>query len=247
LSSTPHISKRYGIIGYPLSHSFSPGYFTKKFHDLGLSDHEYKAYPIQHILELEDVLKQGVVGFNVTIPYKQDVIDQLDSLDESASAVGAVNCVKVDNGKLIGYNTDALGFELSLLDQIGKDFRGKALILGTGGAALAVMYVLKKLGISYQIVSRKQHYLTYESLTDEIIASNHLIINTTPLGMYPKVDQCPEIRYNAITAKHFLYDLVYNPAVTLFLQKGQNKGASIKNGADMLVLQAEKSWEIWNQ
>lgn len=237
--------KKYGLIGYPLSHSFSPAYFDEKFKALGLKDHEYKAYPIQHVLEVEAIIASGVIGFNVTIPYKEDILDMLDEMDECASNIKAVNCVKLVNGKLIGYNTDEYGFKCSLIDQIGEDFDGKALVLGTGGASKAIVYVLASLGIEHTLVSRRQGLLNYTQVTEYIINQHKLIINTTPLGMYPKVDQAPDLPYSALSEEHYLYDLVYNPELSKFLNYGLIKGASIKNGKDMLALQAEKSWEIW--
>ena len=239
--------KKFGLIGFPLSHSFSPGFFEKKFKALGLTDHEYKAYPIQHVLEVGKLISEGLKGFNVTIPYKVDIIDMLDRLDESANKIGAVNCVKNVDGALIGYNTDTYGFEHSLLSMIGPDFNGKALVFGTGGAAMAVIFVLDQLGISYTSVSRRQGLFSYEEVTDSVIKEHSLLINTTPLGMYPKISECPKIPYESITSNHFLYDLVYNPRLTKFLELGKNKNAKIKNGEDMLILQAEKSWEIWNE
>jgi shikimate dehydrogenase len=238
---------KFGLIGFPLSHSFSPGFFENKFKALGLIDHEYKAYPIQHVLEVEKLISDGLKGFNVTIPYKVDIIDMLDRLDETANKIGAVNCVKNVNGELIGYNTDTYGFEHSLLSMIGPDFNGKALVFGTGGAAMAVIFVLDQLGIPYTLVSRRQGLFSYEEVTDSVIKEHSLLINTTPLGMYPKISECPKIPYDSLTSNHFLYDLVYNPRLTKFLELGKNKNATIKNGEDMLILQAEKSWEIWNE
>ena len=239
--------KKYVLIGFPLSHSFSPAYFKKKFEDLGIEDCEYKAYPIPHIIEVQKLLDEHVLGFNVTIPYKQDIIDFLKEMDPCAAEIGAVNCVRNIDGHLYGYNTDEYGFRMSLLELIGDSFDGEALVLGTGGAAKAVFYVLKELGIPYNIVSRKQDCLNYEQLTPEIIDRYKLIINSTPVGMHPHNDECPHIPYEGISENHYLYDLIYNPAETLFLRYGKERGAKIKNGADMLILQAEKSWEIWNQ
>lgn len=239
--------RKYGLIGFPLSHSFSPAFFEQKFRELGIVDCEYKAYPIQHVLEVQQLVADGIAGFNVTIPYKEDIIDMLDELEASAEKIKAVNCVKIVDGKLIGYNTDTYGFEKSLIDLIGDGFKSKALVLGSGGAAKAVCYVLNQLNLEYNVVSRKSEYLTYENLTKQIITQHHLIINTTPLGMHPKITEYPKLPYNFISSKHYLYDLVYNPKLTKFLELGISKGASVKNGEDMLILQAEKSWEIWNQ
>jgi|TARA_R110000737_G_scaffold294584_1_gene301241 shikimate dehydrogenase len=241
------MSHKLGLIGYPLTHSFSPSYFEEKFKELNIQDSEYLAYSIEEIGKISEVFESGVTGLNVTIPYKELVIPFLDELSEGAAEVGAVNTIKIENGLKIGYNTDVYGFQASLLEQLGDTKIEKALILGSGGASKAVKYVLNKLGIKYKIVSRKKIYLTYDKLDAKTVQAHKLIVNTTPLGMYPNVDNCPLIPYDGITNQHFLYDLVYNPEKTLFLRKGESAGCSIKNGNDMLVLQAEKSWEIWNQ
>lgn len=239
----------FGIIGYPLSHSFSPGYFAQKFSKLGITA-EYKAYPLEKIDQFPQLLKEHhFKGINVTIPYKEKVIPYLDELDEVASRIGAVNTIKIENGNIKGYNTDAHGFEMSLMDLIDQPKAVKgALILGTGGAAKAVEYVLNKLNIPFHYVSRNPTKgLTYDQLSENVFKNANLIINTTPLGMYPKVDQKPEIPYQWIDENYFLYDLVYNPEKTLFLTEGLQRNAKIKNGYDMLILQAEKAWNIWNQ
>ena len=241
------MNHKLGLIGYPLSHTFSPSYFAKKFLALGIDDVEYSAYSIDDIDKVNDIFAQGVTGLNVTLPYKEQVIPYLDELSEEAKGIGAVNTIKIVNGRKIGYNTDVFGFENSLLEQLQDTKVENALILGSGGASKAVKFVLNKIGINSTIVSRKKSYLTYNDLDDSIIESNKLIVNTTPLGMYPQIDTCPDIPYAALTEKHFLYDLVYNPEKTLFLMKGESVGSSIKNGNDMLILQAEKSWEIWNE
>lgn len=241
------MSYKLGLIGYPLSHSFSPSYFQKKFEDLGLENCEYKAYPIATIAEVESIFDLGVTGLNVTIPYKEAILPYLDELSEEAFEIGAVNTIMIRNGRKYGYNTDIYGFEHSLLELL-KDCRPeKALILGTGGAAKAVEYTLKGLGIMPNNVSRKSGFLNYEELDSNIMDAHKLIVNTTPLGMYPNVDRCPNLPYRALSDDHFLYDLVYNPEKTLFLKKGAEQGAFIKNGHDMLILQAEKAWTIWNQ
>lgn len=239
--------RKFALIGFPLSHSFSPSFFKTKFENEGITDCEYNAFPIQHIIEVQKLLDDKVEGFNVTIPYKQDIIEFLHDMDDCAREIGAVNCVTNINGKLTGYNTDEYGFRMSLLELIGPNFDGKAMVLGTGGAAKAVIYVLKKLEIPHIVVSRKQDYLNYEHLNTQIVAEHQLIINTTPLGMYPHNDKCPHIPFEGISENHYLYDLIYNPSETQFLQRGLSMGAKIKNGADMLILQAEKSWQIWNQ
>ena len=239
--------KKYGLIGYPLSHSFSPSFFAKKFDNEGITDCEYKAYPIQHVLEVQQLMEEGILGFNVTIPYKEDIIDFMDDLDPTAGGVGAVNCVKRVGSKWWGYNTDVYGFKTSVLDHIGEDFDGRAMVLGTGGAAKAVLFALKELNIPHSIVSRKPGLMTYEQITNNDIAKHQLIINCTPIGMYPKITESPKLPYDALTEQHMLYDLVYNPKVTKFLEEGLKRGSKVKNGEDMLILQAEKSWEIWNQ
>lgn len=239
---------RYGLIGYPLSHSFSPKWFAEKFAAGGI-DATYQAYPLEHVEDILDLLANyPLKGLNVTIPYKESVIDFLDSLSDDAKAIGAVNCIDIRNGKRIGHNTDVIGFEQSLTPLL-QPHHTKALILGTGGAAKAVNYVLDKLEIERTSVSRNktENTLTYQDLTEEIISTHTLIINTTPLGMSPNEDDSPPIPYNFISEEHLLYDLIYNPAETKFLAQGKQQGAQIKNGHEMLVLQAEASWEIWNK
>lgn len=236
-----------GLIGYPLSHSFSPSYFAEKFKTLGIENSEYKAYSIDDIQKIDSIFDNGVTGLNVTIPYKEQVIPFLDELSDEAYKIGAVNTIKIVDGKKIGFNTDVYGFEQSILKQLNGTQVKHALILGSGGASKAVKYTLDKLGIENQIISRRKPYLTYQELDEEIIKNHKLIVNTTPLGMYPNIDDCPDIPYVGLSAEHFLYDLVYNPEKTLFLKQGEIAKTSIKNGNDMLVLQAEKSWQIWNQ
>jgi len=245
--SNYNMSHKLGLIGYPLSHSFSPSYFAEKFAQLNIYDSEYLAYSIDDISKINSIFESGVTGLNVTIPYKEQVIQFLDELSDEAAQIGAVNTIKIENGRKVGYNTDVYGFQASLLEQIGEANIERALILGSGGASKAVKFVLRKLGIEFKIVSRKEQYLTYSNVNKEIIQNHKLIINTTPLGMYPNVDNCPALPYEGLSEYHFLYDLVYNPEKTLFLKKGEASGASIKNGNDMLILQAEKSWEIWNE
>jgi len=240
----------FGIIGYPLEHSFSQKYFTEKFQREEISDCVYKTYPIRNIAELEGILKQRPQpeGLNITIPHKQAVLSFLDDSTNIPFGLNACNCIRITNGRLVGYNTDVIGFERSLSSQLNT-YHTKALILGNGGAAEAVKFVLKQLNINYKIVSRKIHKdaeLTYADLDENIIKENLLIINTTPVGTFPAVDEYPEIPYQYLTPKHFLYDLVYNPEKTLFLKKGEEHGAAIKNGYEMLVVQAEESWDIWN-
>ena len=236
-----------GLIGYPLEHSFSPDYFSKKFKDLGIEGSEYLAYPIANINDVNKIFKKEVTGLNVTIPYKEQVIPFLDELSDEAYEINAVNTIKIIEGRKVGYNTDVYGFEMSLKSLIGDAKIENALILGTGGASKAIKFVLNKLGIDYSVVSRSSKFLMYSELTEEIIQQNKLIINTTPLGMYPKIEECPDLPYSALSEKHFLFDLVYNPEKTLFLKKGELYKCRIKNGYEMLILQADKSWEIWNQ
>ncbi len=242
--------KVYGLIGYPLGHSFSQKYFTEKFEQLGITDCCYKIFPLQDINDLPELLKTNpdLCGLNITIPHKQNVIPFLTNNSRLPKGVSACNCIAIKEGKLTGYNTDVLGFEQSLLTLL-KPHHTNALVLGNGGAAEAVKYVLEKLGVAYKIVSRKLHngaQLTYNDIDADTISKHLLIINTTPLGTFPNVNECPDIPYQYLTPKHYLFDLVYNPAKTLFLQKGEERGAAVKNGYDMLVIQAEESWKIWN-
>ena len=239
--------KKYGLIGYPLSHTFSPTYFAEKFEREGIEASEYKAHSIEHADMLLDLISDEHVGFNVTIPHKQSVMPLMTRLSDEAAEIGAVNTILIKNGELIGYNSDVYGFQQSLQKWAGQSLANKALVLGSGGASQAVQYVLRKLKIDFHIVSRKEAYLNYIDLTEEIMTSHKLIINTTPLGMSPHVDQCPDIPYEFLTIDHQLYDLIYNPEKTLFLRHGEAAGAMIKNGHDMLILQAEKSWAIWNE
>ncbi len=243
--------KVYGIIGYPLGHSFSQKYFTQKFLQQGIANCRYDVFPLENINNLSDVLKNNpeLCGINVTIPHKQNVLVLLNDTSNLPKGLTACNCIKIANGKLYGYNTDVIGFEKSLQPLL-QPHHTKALILGNGGAAEAVKYVLHKLNIAYKIVSRKLHdgsHLTYNNLNEAVIKEHSLIINTTPLGTFPNVDDCPAIPYQHLTNQHYLFDLVYNPAKTLFLQKGEGYGAAIKNGNNMLVIQAEESWRIWNE
>ena len=241
------IIHRFGLIGYPLSHSFSPSYFAKKFADLGIKDSEYLAYELEDIVQVEPLLQSGVKGLNVTIPYKEQVIPYLDRLSDEAKKIGAVNTIKISDEGVVGYNTDVYGFQKSLELFLGGKKIQKALVLGSGGAAKAVKFALETLGILFTTVSRQAAFLQYKDLNKKIIDDHQLVINTTPLGMSPKIHTCPNIPYHLLSDEHFLYDLVYNPEKTLFLKQGSARGASVKNGYDMLVLQAEKSWEIWNQ
>ena len=244
-------TKLYGLIGYPLTHSFSKKYFEEKFKQLGLINCKFENFSIQSIDELNSILTEHhatLKGLAVTIPYKQQVLKLLNSSDDILLEMNACNCIKIDNGKLIGYNTDWKRYEKSFIPHLESKHK-KALVLGNGGAAVAVCFVLKKLGIDYEIVSRRIHdgsFLTYTNLTENIIREHTIIINTTPLGTFPAINQFPLIPYSGITKEHYLFDLVYNPEKTTFLQKGEEQGAAIKNGADMLAIQAEENWKIWN-
>jgi shikimate dehydrogenase len=243
--------KRYGLIGYPLSHSFSQKYFTVKFQQEQIQDCVYENFPIPGIGEFPELLKQhtDLLGLNVTIPYKEKVLPYLSEQSDVVKAIGACNCIKIRNGRLTGYNTDVTGFENSLRPLL-QPFHTRALVLGTGGAAKAVHYVLEKLGITFLEVSRTPatpRQISYEAIGEKEIEEHLLIINTSPVGMYPKTEECPPLPYQALTGKHYLFDLVYNPSKTLFLQKGEARGAAIKNGHDMLIIQAEESWKIWGE
>lgn len=246
--------RKFGLIGYPLTHSFSKKYFTSKFEEEEINDCIYELYPIEHISQLPTLIeKNDLSGLNVTIPYKQAVLNYLQYLDDPVKEIKAVNTIKIagKNGdmRLKGFNTDAFGFMESLKPLLKKT-HNKALILGTGGASKAVVYCCEQLGIDTLLASRnpanKQNTIGYEEISDEIMATHKLIINTTPLGMYPNPDIAPDLPYNQLNTDHLLYDLVYNPEITRFMKLGKKQGASIKNGYEMLLLQAEKAWDIWN-
>ncbi len=241
--------KIYGLVGKNISYSFSKTFFTQKFKDLNLKTHSYLNFDLQDLSHFKILIKKhDIRGLNVTIPYKQTVMPFLDDLSGDAKTIGAVNTIKILNGKLIGYNTDAFGFEKSLLS-VCDETNGTALILGTGGASKAVNYILLKLGFEVVFVSRNPKnkvHLSYDSLTKELISKARLIVNCTPLGTYPKTTDFPNIPYQYLHKNQILFDLIYNPPQTTFLLKGLERGAQIKNGYDMLVFQAEKSWEIWN-
>ena len=247
--------QKYGLIGYPLKHSFSIGYFNEKFEAENI-DAQYVNFEIPRIEDFMEVVeeKPNLCGLNVTIPYKEQVIPYLDELDKDTAKIGAVNVIKIirlpkGKIKLVGYNSDIIGFTRSI-EPLLQSHHVKALILGTGGASKAVFHGLANLGIKATFVSRTKKnndVLTYEELTPEIMQSHTVIVNTTPLGMYPKVDFCPNIPYDLLTPSHLLYDLLYNPNETLFMKKGMERGATVKNGLEMLLLQAFVSWEIWNK
>ena len=258
--------KKYGLIGFPLTHSFSKKYFTEKFEKLHIKDAQYDLYPIEHIKDLQDMLdlNPDLCGLNVTIPHKVNVIKYLDWIEHDAKNAGAVNCIRVvaespilasflgevgvkgHDFRLEGFNTDIYGFEMSLRPLL-KDYHDQALVLGDGGAAKAVKCVLESLGINFKVVTRKpvKGNLLFKDLKPHHIKQHLLIVNTTPLGTSPNVNEYPPIPYEDITDQHLLYDLIYNPEKTLFLEKGEERGAVIKNGHEMLILQAEKGWEIW--
>src|SRR6478672_3178941 len=242
--------KRFGLIGKTLSHSFSKNYFTQKFAREHIDNCRYDLFELQTIEDLPALLLSNpdLEGLNVTIPYKQEVIPFLDEASDVVKEIGACNCIKITGGKLKGFNTDVVGFKRSLEAHLqpGHD---KALILGSGGAARAVQYALKELGIEYKLVSRRKtgEGLGYEDIGEEILKKYSIIINTTPLGMYPNVDDAPPIPYEYVSSRHLLFDLIYNPEKTKFLQNGEEQGARIANGHEMLILQAEESWRIWNQ
>lgn len=241
----------FGLLGYPLTHSFSQKYFTDKFRELGLTNNaQYENFSLPHISALREIIdhKKGLEGFNITIPYKKAVMKFLDDATSTVKELGACNCVKINNGKLKGYNTDVVGFEQTLAPFL-KPQHQKALVLGTGGASAAVEWVLRKRNIAYKSVSRtaSENNIDYASIDKDLMESHTLVINTTPLGMYPKIDTFPHLPYQFIGVQHHLFDLVYNPEETLFLSKGKAQGASIQNGWEMLILQAEESWRIWNE
>lgn len=241
---------RLGLLGKNISYSFSRNHFKSKFEKEGITDVTYDNFDIEDISLFPSIIEntEGLKGLNVTIPYKQAVMPMLDKIDKKAKAIGAVNTIKVKkNGKLVGYNTDCYGFKKSLKPYLKKHHK-KALILGTGGASKAVAYVLKKLGIKYEYVSRtasQQVRFTYDDLNDSIINEFEIIINCTPLGTFPNIENHPNIPYEGINDKHILYDLIYNPLETKFLKLGKERGATTINGLKMLELQAEKSWSIW--
>ncbi len=245
--------QKYGLIGYPLKHSFSISYFNEKFKSEGI-DAEYVNFEIPEIKDFMEVIEvnSDLCGLNVTIPYKEQVIPFLDELDKDTAAIGAVNVIKIirkkGKVKLIGYNSDIIGFTQSI-EPLLQEHHKKALILGTGGASKAIFHGLKNLGVKGTYVSRTKETdaLTYQELTPEIMTEHTVIVNCTPVGMYPDVDFCPNIPYECITPKHLLYDLLYNPDITLFMKKGAQQGAATKNGLEMLLLQAFAGWEIWNK
>ena len=244
---------KYGLIGYPLGHSFSISYFNEKFENEDI-DAVYENFEIPRIEDIKEIVDSNpeLKGLNVTIPYKEQVLKYLKSISPEAKAIGAVNVIRIEHKSnksiLRGYNSDVIGFTKSIAP-ILNTFHKKALILGTGGAAKAVQYGLQSLGLETMYVSRtkKRHAMTYEEVTPEIIQAYNVIVNCTPLGMYPHIEEYPKLPYEAMDNHHLLYDLLYNPDETLFLKKGKAQGATVKNGLEMLLLQAFASWEIWNE
>jgi shikimate dehydrogenase len=247
------MEKKFGLIGKTVGHSFSKNFFDEKFFRDGLRDHHYDLYALKEIGELKTLLKDNpeLCGLNVTIPYKEQVLNLLTEVDDTAKAIGAVNVIKIQNQNLKGFNTDYDAFLETLQRWLPANVKFKALVLGTGGSSKAVSVALKKLNIPFEMVSRQdgqvQH--TYDSLkkNPSVIENTNLIINTTPLGMSPDTESFPPIPYDALGDQHYVYDLIYNPARTLFLQKAEMRNAKIKNGLEMLHVQAEKSWEIWSK
>lgn len=247
--------EKYGLIGYPLKHSFSKSFFNEKFSSENINA-EYLNFEIPNIKDLTEVIESNpeLKGLNVTIPYKEQVIPYLDELDRTAAAVGAVNVIKINRHKgkisLTGYNSDILGFTESIESFIKPGMKS-ALILGTGGASKAVYHGLASLGIPSTFISRnctgKENCLTYQMLTPEIIRDHKIIVNSTPIGMFPDEDKCPNLPYEELGKEHLLYDLLYNPDQTLFMKKGAAQGATVKNGLEMLLLQAYASWDIWQE
>jgi len=242
---------KFGLLGKDISYSFSRKYFTQKFEKLGLDNFTYVNFDIPEIEEFPFLLyhrEDEYRGINVTIPYKEAVMRYLDEIDEDAQNIGAVNTIKVtDDNRLVGYNTDFYGFQKAIEPLIKKHHK-KALILGTGGASKAIAFALKKMNIEYKFVSRKvdENMFLYSVLNQEILDEYTVIINCTPIGTFPNVNEAPNIPFEFITKNHLLFDLIYNPEESKFLKEGKKRGAQIKNGYEMLELQAEKSWEIWN-
>ena len=237
------------LIGYPLTHSFSERYFNEKFTREGIKDTVFKSFSFEHIDTIKKIIDThpNLRGFAITIPHKKAILPYLDETTDEVLKMGACNCVRITNGKLKGFNTDVIGFEGSFIKKLQPHHK-RALILGNGGAAAAVEFVLRKLKIDYCFVSRnrkEESILSYDQLNNEIISQYTIIINTTPLGTYPQVDNAPDIPYHLLTPEHYLFDLVYNPAETKFLRLGKEQGATVENGYEMLVLQAEENWKIW--
>ena len=242
----------YGTIGFPLTHSFSKQYFTEKIEKEGIVDSAYYSFPLISIEGFPTFLinNTSLKGLSVTIPYKEKVLNYVTHLSDEVKQIGAANCIKIRGAELTAYNTDIIGFEKSFVKNL-KPYHKKALVLGSGGASKAVRYILKKLGIQFLVVSRNvsdfTNFIQYDKITDAIIKEHNIIINATPLGMSPAEDTCPDLPYDLLTADHYLFELVYKPAKTLFLQKGEAQGAIIINGFEMLIIQAEENWIRWNE
>ena len=246
----------FGLIGYPLSHSFSQEYFSEKFEKEKIPATEYRLFSLEQIEDFPALLDTypDIKGLNVTLPYKEKIIEFLDDLDETAEKVGAVNVIKIEaDGRKIGFNSDYTGFQQSLMSIPLQVLGSNALILGSGGASKAAQAVFKHMNINFKVVSRinstnllEHDYLTYRDLDANLLSVHHFIINATPIGMYPNTKEYPDLPYHLLLREHYLYDLVYNPEETAFMQKGREYGLQVKNGLEMLYAQAEKSWEIWN-
>ncbi len=244
---------KYGLIGFPLGHSFSKAFFTEKFSREGI-DARYDNYEIERAEELREVVRMNpeLRGLNCTIPHKQAIMPMLDWISEEARAIGAVNVIRIRRNeegepRLEGFNSDVIGFRESIKPLLSQEHR-KALVLGTGGASHSVCYALTQLGIEWKLVSRSKraNMYTYDELTSEVVKEHKVIVNCSPVGMFPHTDEAPQLPYDAIGKGHLLFDLIYNPAETLFLQRGAERGATVKNGQEMLELQALESWRIWN-
>lgn len=249
LKPETRMPKKFGLVGRHISYSFSRGYFTDKFEKLGLYDHSYQNFDLDAIGEFPKIIREteDLLGLNVTIPYKEEIIPYLDDLDPMAKAIGAVNTIHIKNGRLTGHNTDAHGF-MESLGPLLRPHHQKALILGTGGASKAIVYVLGQLGLDYAFVSRNPNkdQLSYGDLNGTTLQTHTVIVNCTPLGTYPNILDSPKLPYDLLNDSHLLYDLIYNPEKTAFLKAGEAQGAAICNGMEMLRLQAEKAWKIWN-
>jgi shikimate dehydrogenase len=247
------MERTFGLIGFPLEHSFSKRYFHKKFKKEGINNTVYENFPLDNIQDFPSLISENrqLCGLNVTIPYKESVIPFLNKVEKEAENIGAVNTIKIIRNSgfvsLVGFNSDIFGFRKSLLDFWDKK-KTKALVLGSGGASKAVLFVLQELGIETHIASRKKKgMISYNEIDHGFVEEHKLIINTTPVGMFPHTDECPEISYDAVSEEHFLFDLIYNPEETMFLKIGRKKGAHTQNGLQMLIEQAEQSWKIWNK
>jgi shikimate dehydrogenase len=239
--------RNFAVVGFPVKHSFSPSYFKDKFEKESIEDAVYTAIEVADISDIKQVVKtHNLVGFNVTVPHKQTILPFLDGMSEAAKVIGAVNTVTVSEGKLYGDNTDYIGFRKSIRSLLRSGFQS-ALIFGTGGSSLAVKFALDQLGVLYSSVSRgKGGDYTYADLDEEVMRENSLLINTTPLGMTPRLAECVDIPFEFLSKRHLCIDLIYTPAETLFLEKARTRGARVKNGLEMLHLQADEAWNIWN-